>query len=218
MAKVTIEAERFTWETPMSNRVTDVAVALRESMEGLGWAFERERGEHIYTRFAVILPMIKVAYVFRFRVTRPLPGVVVDTWEMRATHRGDISYLAVKDYRDEDLPAVRGLLGELVERLPRRPWDFPIGQRLEAGLVIPEWSDSRRRWHQMGFDTGARTPKGWVPKGSLGERVREERGEGGGKDAAGGGDADGDRDVNADGDGEGDEMDVLPPDDQGPEA
>jgi hypothetical protein len=170
---VTIEAERFTWETPMSNRVTDVAVALRESMEGLAWAFERERGEHIYTRFAVILPMIKVAYVFRFRVSRPLPGVVVDTWEMRATHRGDISYLAVKDHRDEDLPAVRELLRELVERLPRWPWDFPLGQRLEAGLVIPEWSESRKRWRQMGFDSGARTPKEWVPKGTIGERVRE---------------------------------------------
>jgi len=203
--RVTIEAERFTWETPMSNRVTDVAVALRESMEGLGWAFERERGEHIYTRFAVILPMIKVAYVFRFRVSRPLPGVVVDTWEMRATHRGDISYLAVKDHRDEDIPAVRELLRELVERLPRRPWDFPLGQRLEAGLVIPEWSESRKRWRQMGFDTGARTPKVWVPKGTLGERVREGRAGGGdGGGTAGGEDRDGD------------EMDVRPPDTQGP--
>ena len=211
MPKVTIEAERFTWETPMANRVTDVAVALRESMEGLGWAFERERGEHIYTRFAVILPMIKVAYVFRFRVSRPLPGIVVDTWEMRATHRGDISYLAVKDYRSEDLHAVRALLGELVERLPRRPWDFPLGQRLEAGLVIPEWSDSRRRWHQMGFDPGARTPKGWVPKGSLGKRVREERGE----DEGGGEAPEGDGDGGASGGG--DEMEVLPPGDQGPE-
>ena len=196
-----IEAERFAWETPMSNRVTDVAVALRESMEALGWAFERERGEHIYTRFAVVLPMIKVAYVFRFRVARPLAGVSVDTWEMRATHRGDISYLAVKDYRDEDLPAVRALLVELVERLPRRPWEFPLGQRLEAGLVIPEWSDSRRRWHQMGFDTGERTPKDWVPKGSLGERMREERGEGAGEGEDGGGG----------GDGGADEMEVHPP-------
>ena len=191
MPKVTIEADRFTWETPMSNRVTDVAVALRESMEGLGWAFERERGERIYTRFAVILPMIKVAYVFRFRVSRPLPGVVVDTWEMRATHRGDISYLAVKDHRDEDLPAVRALLRELVDRLPRRPWDFPLGQRLEAGLVIPEWSESRKRWRQMGFDTGARTPKEWVPKGTLGERVMEERAGGGDGVGAGGDDGDG---------------------------
>ena len=214
MAKVTIEAERFTWETPMSNRVTDVAIALRESMEELGWAFERERGEHIYTRFAIVLPMIKVAYVFRFRVLKPLPGIVVDTWEMRATHRGDISYLAVKDYRDEDLPAVRELLGELVERLPRRPWDFPLGQRLEAGLVIPEWSDSRRRWRQMGFDSGARTPKEWVPKGTLGDRLREERegGGGGGKGSEGARDGDGD----GDGDVEGDEMDVLPPETQGP--
>jgi hypothetical protein len=207
MAKVTIEAERFTWETPMSNRVTDVAIVLRESMEELGWAFERERGEHIYTRFAIVLPMIKVAYVFRFRVLKPLPGIVVDTWEMRATHRGDISYLAVKDYRDEDLPAVRELLGELVERLPRRPWDFPLGQRLEAGLVIPEWSDSRRRWHQMGFDSGARTPKEWVPKGTLGERVRQEREGGGDKGSEGDGDGEGD---------EGDEVDVLPPEAQGP--
>jgi hypothetical protein len=188
MAKVRIEAERLSWETPMSNAVTDVAVALRESMEALGWSFERERSERIYSQFAVIMP-----YVFRFRVTDPLPDVCFDAWEMRLTHRGDISYLAVKDHHHPELPQVRTLLGELVSRLPRRPWDFPLGQRLEAGLVIPEWSTSRKQWAEMGFDTSERTPKAWTPKGSLGARMRSELGEqvGGTDEADGGADDDG---------------------------
>jgi len=177
MARVRFEAERLSWETPMSNAVTDVAVALRESMEALGWSFERERSERFYSRFAVIMPMPRLAYVFRFRVTDPLPDVCFDAWEMRLTHRGDISYLAVLDHHHQDLPLVRAVLGELVSRLPRRPWDFPLGQRLEAGLVIPEWSTSRKRWGEMGFDVSQGTPDGWTPKGSLGARMRIERGE-----------------------------------------
>lgn len=177
MTKMHIEAERLSWETPMSNALTDVAVALRESMEALGWSFERERSERIYSQFAIIMPMPRLAYVFRFRVTDPLPDVCFDAWEMRLTHRGDISYLAVKDHHHPELPLVQGLLRELVARLPRRPWDFPLGQRLEAGLVIPEWSTSRKRWGEMGFDTSERTPANWLPRGSLGARMRLERGE-----------------------------------------
>jgi len=177
MAKVRIEAERLSWETPMSNAVTDVAVALRESMEELGWSFERERSERIYSQFAIIMPMPRLAYVFRFRVTDPLPDVCFDALEMRLTHRGDISYLAVKDHHHPELPQVQALLRELVSRLPRRPWDFPLGQRLEAGLAIPEWSTSRKRWGEMGFDPSERTPADWTPKGSLGARMRMERGE-----------------------------------------
>jgi len=73
VGRVRIEARKSTWETPMANKVTHVAIALRESMEELGWTFERERSERIYSRFAIVMPMPKVAYVFRFVVT---PGEV----------------------------------------------------------------------------------------------------------------------------------------------
>lgn len=171
---VAIRAQRRRWETPTSNGVVEVAVALREAMEALGWEFTRERSERAYSRFTVVMPMLKVAYVFRFRVSAPLDDVKVDTWEMRMTHRGDISFLAVDDYTYEDLGHVHALLRELVERLPRRPWDFPLGQRMEAGLMLPEWGQARRMWQQMGFDVGERTPKGWVPKGTLGQRMVDE--------------------------------------------
>ena len=172
MGRVRIEAQPMKWDAPMANKVTHVAVALRESMEELGWTFERERSERIYTRFSIILPMPKVAYVFRFRVNTPLDDVVIDTWEMRMTHRGDISFLSVDDYTYDDQGKVRELLHELVDRLPRRPWDFPLGQRIEAGLWIPEWSRSRTMWQRMGFNAAERTPKDWVPRGSLGKRMR----------------------------------------------
>jgi 8-oxo-dGTP pyrophosphatase MutT (NUDIX family) len=167
-----IEGERRTWETPMANDVIHVAVALREAMEELGWRFSREETERLYSRFSVLLPWPKVAYVFRFRVLEPLEDVTFDTWEMRLTHRGDISFLKVDDYLYEDVGLVQRLLRELVERLPRRPWDFPLGQRLEAGLVIPEWGQAKRMWQRMAFDVGERTPKGWVPRGTIGDRMR----------------------------------------------
>jgi hypothetical protein len=165
-----IDAQKSRWESPMANNVTDVAVALRESMEALGWEFARERGEKIYSRFAVVVPMAKVAYIFRFRVTDPLDGVIFDTWEFRFSHKGDITFLAVDDYLFEDLDLVHQLLSEMTERLPRRPWDFPLGQRMAAGLALPEWGNARRLWQQMRFDVGEKTPKDWVPKGSLGHR------------------------------------------------
>lgn len=174
MAPVKIEAEISTWETPTANKTTHVAIALRESMEELGWDFVRERSERIYSRFAVIMPMPKVAYVFRFRVLSPLDDVKFDTWEMRLTHRGDISFLRIDDYRYEDLGIIQKLLRELVQHLPRRPWDFPLGQRLEAGLVIPEWRQAKKQWRYMRFDVRERTPKDWIPKGSLGDRMRED--------------------------------------------
>jgi len=174
LARVRIEAQRRTWETPMSNRVTDVAVALREALDELGWEYARERGERMYSRFSVVIPMAKVAYVFRFRVTSPLDDVKLNAWEMRMGHKGDVTFLSVDDYRYEDLDLVHKLLEELVERLPRRPWDFPLGQRLETGLALPEWGNARRMWQRMRFDVGERTPRDWVPKGSLGARMRGE--------------------------------------------
>jgi hypothetical protein len=100
----------------------------------------------------------------------------IDTWEMRMTHRGDISFLGIDNYTYEDTRVVRQLLVELVDRLPRRPWDFPLGQRMEAGLAIPEWNKSKQMWKQMGFDVSKKTPRDWVPKGSIGDRMRAEQG------------------------------------------
>ena len=176
MPKVSIDAQKQTWETPMSNKVTQIAVALREAMEEMGWTFTRERTEMPYSRFSVIMPMLKVAYVFRFRVSEPLDDVTFDTWEIRMTHQGDISYLKVDDYTYQDLGYVHALLHELVDRLPLWPWHFPLGQRMEAGLAIPEWNKAKVMWQQMRFDVGEKTPKDWIPKGSLGDRMREERG------------------------------------------
>ena len=126
MSRMRIEAQLKTWETPMANQVTHVAVAMREAMETMDWAFLREKSESMYTRFSVILPFPRVAYGFRFRVTHPLDDVKFDTWEMRMTHRGDISFLSIDNYTYEDTRVVRQLLVELVDRLPRRPWDFPL--------------------------------------------------------------------------------------------
>ena len=151
--------------------MTHVAVAIREAMEALEWEFQREKTERIYTRFAIILPMPKIAYVFRFRVHHPLDDVRFDTWEMRMTHRGDISFFSIDHYTYEDLPTIRRFLVELVDRLPRRPWDFPLGQRAEAGLAIPEWGRAKKRWKEMGFDVTQKTPKDWIPKGTLGDRM-----------------------------------------------
>ena len=176
MSSMRIEAQLKTWETPMANNVTHVAVAMREAMETMGWEFLREKSEKMYTRFSVILPFPRVAYVFRFRVTHPLDDVKFDTWEMRMTHRGDISFLSIDNYTHEDTRVIRQLLVELVDRLPRRPWDFPLGQRMEAGLAIPEWNKSKEMWKQMGFDVTKKTPGDWVPKGSIGDRMREEQG------------------------------------------
>jgi hypothetical protein len=174
MPQARIEAQQRSWESPMANKVTDIAIALREAMEELGWEFTRDRSERIYSRFSVILPMAKVAYVFRFKVSHPLPDVKIDTWEMRMTHKGDISFMSVIDYRFEDLDIIHQLLSEMIKRLPRRPWDFPLGQRMETGLALPEWGNARRMWQQMRFDVGERTPKDWVPQGSIGARMRGE--------------------------------------------
>jgi hypothetical protein len=99
--------------------------------------------------------------------------VTIDTWEVRMTHRGDISYLKVEGYTHDQLRDVNALLDELLERLPRLPWDFPLGQRMEAGLAIPEWGKAKKMWRYMGYDVSKRTPKDRIPKGSLGDRVRE---------------------------------------------
>jgi hypothetical protein len=176
LSKMKIVAQRNTWETPMANKVTHVAVAMRETMEAMDWEFLREKSERMYTRFSVILPFPKVAYVFRFRVTDPLDDVKFDTWEMRMTHRGDISFMSIDNYTFEDTSVIKDLLHDLVDRLPRRPWDFPFGQRMEAGYALPEWNKAKQMWKKMDFDVSKKTPRDWIPKGSIGDRMRDEMG------------------------------------------
>ena len=143
------------WKSPVSYSALHMARLIREAMEELDWKFERESGERIYSRTVVIVPTMKAAHVFRYIVKQPVE-VVIETYDTRPTHSSYMPYLEIKGLDEKAVREVKKMLKIVVADLERPPWEFTLAQRINHGLLLPEFKEARRAWAALGFDTSKR--------------------------------------------------------------
>ncbi len=147
-----------TWNAPMSFPATTVARLLREEMDNLGWEYERESDQKIYTRVMVIMPLMKGAHVYRYRVHSPFE-ITIETYDTRPTHSGYVPRIGIKGLNEENFPHVKKLLDEVMKRLPRPMWEFTLQHKLMNGLLSPEFREAKVMWAALGYDTRKKRKK-----------------------------------------------------------
>ena len=140
----------YDWKSPVSFNAKSMASIIRAILDKRGYKYSREKGEKPYSKFMIVMPMPKFAYVYRFIVEEPFE-VTIETYDTRPTHSGLVPFLEVKDITDESMEHVRDLLREVKESLPRAPWKFTLGQRLQYALLAGEYRQARKAWQKMGF-------------------------------------------------------------------
>ncbi len=128
---------------PVCYEPRSAATVFRETLEAHDYPFTRDSARRDYSRFAIMIPMARAAYVYRYLIEEP--EMRVDIWSETPLATGMVTYLELNGGTPAEQ---RALLAAYAETLPRLPWKFTIGQRLRNGWLSPGLAGARRAWRR----------------------------------------------------------------------
>jgi len=146
-----IPPEGDTWTSPVCFDAKSLSQLLHESMDELGFKFERRQADKLYQQLMVVMPMPRTAYVYRFDVSKPVK-VWIDLYDIKPSHAGILPYMDIIGLTDKKIPKLKALFDNLIKKLPRPPWQFSLTQRFQHGLIIPEWRRAKKAWRKLGYE------------------------------------------------------------------
>ena len=145
-----IKNESVLWRSSISFDAPSTATLMRGVLEGMDVDFKRERSERSYSQLYAILPFPRVAYVFRFNITSPA-HLIIDIYETHPATYGPLGFMEIPDLDDQNIELARRILRALVKQLPRPPWKFTAGQRVQHGLMNTDILKARSNWRAIGI-------------------------------------------------------------------
>ena len=140
----------FEWKSAISFDAPSTAALMRKVLKDLGVDFKREKSERSYSQLYAVLPFPRVAYVFRFNISSPAP-LVIDIYETHPATYGPLGFMEIPRIDDKNIGIARTVLRALVRQLPRPPWKFTAGQRVQHGLMNTDILKARSRWRAIGI-------------------------------------------------------------------
>jgi hypothetical protein len=123
---------------------------IRQSLDELEFKYTRKQADKMYTQTMILFPLPKSAYVYRFEIKWPVE-IWIDLYDTKPSHAGIIPFMDIHGVTPKKLDAIRDLFEHVIKKVPRPPWQFTIGQRLQHGLLIPEWGRAKKAWRKLGF-------------------------------------------------------------------
>jgi hypothetical protein len=137
------------WSAAVCVEARQAAILLRESLDGLDYAYSRDMTHRPFTKFMVVLPWPRFAYVFQFKVHEPA-HFTLNVYDIQPTTTGGIHMLEVKGVDASSIKSVVRLMRDFSRRLGRRPYDFDPAERMRTGYLLGEFTSARRLWNSVG--------------------------------------------------------------------
>ncbi len=141
--------EGYSWKSALSFSARSTSALLRTVLKELGISFRRQKSERSYAQLYAVVPLPRVAYVFRFRITEPY-DLVIDLYDTYPGTSGALSFIEIPSINDHNIHGAREILRALASRTPRPPWKFTVAQRVQHGLLYPDILRARRNWQAIG--------------------------------------------------------------------
>ncbi|MEC7687081.1 MAG: hypothetical protein VX817_01755 [Candidatus Thermoplasmatota archaeon] len=125
---------------PVCFESRSTATAFRSLLDELGYSYRRTNVNRSYSGVAIVIAIERVAMVYRYEIEEI--KATADIWEERP-NSGNITYIEVKG---EDTEMIRSLLGTFSKRLPRKPWEYTLGQKLRNGWFSQGITGAKASW------------------------------------------------------------------------
>jgi hypothetical protein len=138
------------WISPVCFDARSFSQIFRQALDEAEFTYTRTQSDKLYHQTLVLFPLPKSAYVFRFQIRHPIK-IFVDFYDTKPSHAGIIPYMEIHGLTQKKTTILKELLDGVIEKLPRPPWQFTITQRLQHGLMIPEWGKAKKAWRSLGF-------------------------------------------------------------------
>jgi len=138
-----------TWRAAVCFDAPSISKVVRETLDELGWKYDRDRTIHSFNRLWVAISMPAVSYVFQFIVKDPV-DLIINVYEEKPTHAAELHFLELKGLSSGNAPKVRRFLQEFSSSLPKKPYKFHWTERFKAGLLNRHHINSRKEWGRWG--------------------------------------------------------------------
>ena len=128
---------------PVCFESKSTATALRSLLDELEYSYERKNVHRSYSSVAIVIALERTAMVYRYIIKNI--STTIDIWEERP-NSGNITYIEV---RGEDNLEIKKILQIFSERLPRKPWEYTITQKLRNGWFSQGIMGAKKSWHKV---------------------------------------------------------------------
>jgi hypothetical protein len=139
-----------TWRAAVCYDAPSISKVVRETLDDLGWEYDRDRSIHSFSRLWIAISMPAVSYVFQFLVRAPVE-VVINVYEEKPSHAADLHFIEIKGITKKNAPLVRKFLQNLSSSLPKKPYRFHWTERFRAGFLNRHHINARREWGKWGI-------------------------------------------------------------------
>ncbi|MDE0741006.1 MAG: hypothetical protein OSB59_00240 [Candidatus Poseidoniia archaeon] len=128
---------------PVCFESKSTATVLRSLLDELEYSYERKNVHRSYSSVAIVIALERTAMVYRYIIKNI--SATIDVWEERP-NSGNITYI---EARGEDNSKIKELLQIFSERLPRKPWEYTITQKLRNGWFSQGIMGAKKSWHKV---------------------------------------------------------------------
>jgi|TARA_B110000263_G_scaffold242100_1_gene247145 hypothetical protein len=128
---------------PVCFESKSTATALRSLLDELEYSYERKNVHRSYSSVAIVIAMERTAMVYRYVIENI--SATIDIWEERP-NSGNITYI---EAQGDDNSKIKELLQRFSERLPRKPWEYTITQKLRNGWFSQGIMGAKKSWYKV---------------------------------------------------------------------
>ncbi len=148
------------WSAPICLKAQKMSGICTGLLETKGWEFEKSDSIKNFQQIVAVISFPKFSYVFRFEVKAP-QEMYIDFYDTQPTHAAELHFIELTYPVDANMDLIHRFLHDLVEVMPRKPWEFYLRERFRYGFAVPEFLRAKKIW-RIALDGGLpRTMKKW---------------------------------------------------------
>ena len=127
---------------PVCFESKSTATTFRKLLDELDYKYTRRNTNRNYTKVAIVIALERTALVHRYEIEEK--KIIVDIWE-EIPNSGKITYLEI---RGGNVDEQKLILREFSNKLPRKPWEYTLGQKLRNGWFSQGIYGAKRTWNK----------------------------------------------------------------------
>ena len=119
------------------------ATVFRSLLDELGYSYKRTNVNRSYSAVAIVIAIERTAMVYRYEIEDM--SAIIDIWEERP-NSGNVTYIEIKG---GERNMIKNILIQFSEKLPRKPWEYTVGQKLRNGWFSQGITGAKSSWMKV---------------------------------------------------------------------
>ena len=128
---------------PVCFESKSTATVFRSLLDELEYKYKRTNVNRSYSGVAIVIAIERIAMVYRYEIDEI--SATADIWEERP-NSGPVTYIEIRG--GEEI-IIKDILSRFAEKLPRKPWEYTIGQKIRNGWFSQGITGAKKNWMKV---------------------------------------------------------------------